>query len=403
MRSFTLVRPPVLVAAMLFLLSFLQTHAKVPVHCRMPDINSDVVPGLTRKFVEYCPEEAWPRGVGNTLVYFPVVYWFAVFTGRDLAITDLSSVGSVCRILNCGFPFTSEVKSKFPELKLSSSPRKVNYDLMQYFGGSKLLKNDIVNLNGYSATAFSGFLSVVANSSECVQKLTGCSRKNYTCIEHFAFRQHFPGGFRSEAMLPETVVGLSNSSRSALLLPPPPPDLPHSKAFDAGIHIRAQLKSLETKWAGNASLSAADFHLYNDTVFPQFNQFLTRRFYSGAGAGGYSAQSPPRVFVSVDDISLKHLLLRHLQSHRHPLQPLHVTFVNNSSPIKHAKHMGRQPTDPLTGLVPADQELVPTMFDWHGLSQAEFILSYRWVLLCSALFSSVFLLCCQSITLLLSD
>jgi hypothetical protein len=358
------------------------THSHVQTHCRLPDIHAATLPGTTRKFVEYCPEEAWPRGVGNTLVYFPVVYWFAVFTGRDVAVTDLSSVGSVCRIFNCGFPFTSEVIKMFPDIKLSYSPRKVNYDLMLHFGG-KLVKHNIVNLNGFSATALPGLLGSAANSSECVSRLTGCSRKNYTCIEHFAMRHHFPGGFRNERMLPEQVEGLSPQSLKAKVFSPPKQQLttdlqlpvplsPTPKVYDVGIHIRAQLKSLETK-ARNITISEADFNLYNKTIFPKFNDYLTKKFYSNAEV---PVSSPPRIFVSVDDITLKWLLVEHLLHYRDPLQPVHVTYVNNSKPIKHAKHM-RMKANITEGIFPSDQEMVPTMFDWQSLSEAEFLMAYR--------------------------
>lgn len=360
------------------------TEAKVPVQCRMPDVNAAVAPGTTRQFVEYCPEEAWGRGVGNTLIYYPVIFWFAVFTGRDVSITDLSSVGSVCRVLNCGFPFTSEVKKQFPHLKLENSPRKINYHLVQYFSGNKTLRNDIININGYASHLLPGFLGSVSNSSACTKKLAPhCAHNDYSCLENFAFRQHFPGGFRNESMLPESTVGLSVEDKQALVHP----RTSATKTFHAGIHIRAQLSSLE-KRNNSATLTTADFNLYNNSIFPLFNDFLTKRFYSenivsnsSTGAGSYDVLSPPRVFVSVDDITLKQLLVTHLQSYRHPLQPVHVTYVNNSQPITHAKHMKRGVTDDEAErkkwFSPADREMVPTMFDWYGLSQAEFVLAYR--------------------------
>jgi hypothetical protein len=364
----------------------IQTEARVPVQCRLPDIHADVAPGTTRQFVEYCPEEAWPRGVGNTLIYFPVIYWFAVFTGRDLSVTDLSSVGSVCRIFHCGFPFTSEMKKKFPDLQLDKSPRKVNYNLLQYFSGNKHIKNDVININGYSATLFPNLMATVGNYSECVRNLTGCSRKDYVCMEHFAFRQHFPGGFRSASMLPESVVGLPDSSRRALVLSaapaPPTPPLPSAlpptpKTFHAAIHIRAQLKSLENKDYSQI-VSTEDINLYNNTIFPLFSKYLTKRFYEQQAdtPGNFSATSPPRVFVSVDDITLKRLLVLHLRDYRDPRLPVQLTYVNNSQPIKCSIHL-RDKGDVGRKHFPVDAEYVPTMFDWFGVSQAEFVLAYR--------------------------
>jgi hypothetical protein len=79
----------------------------------------------------------------------------------------------------------------------------------------------------------------------------------------------------------------------------------------------------------------------------------------------------------VDDTSLKLLLLRHLQQYRDPRYPVLVTYVNNSQPIKHAKHMRQKSANVASQHYPVDRDMIPTMFDWHGLSQAKFIMSYR--------------------------
>jgi hypothetical protein len=361
-----------------------------PMHCRLPDINAEVVPGTSRRFVEYSPVGP-NRGIGNTLIYFPVIYWFAVFSGRDIAISDLSSVGSVCRILNCGFPFTSEVKKKFPDLKLAKSPVVKNMHLIEHFKSNTTYKNDIMTVNGYSAVAFHSFIgNLMKNDTfDCVKQLSGCFHQDFPkdleCMEHFALRQHFPGGIRSASMLPESVVGLPDSTRQALVQPLPPA----SKIFHAAVHIRAQLVSLEQKGqkVNSTSPSLADFNLYNESIFPLVSRFLTDRFYAqpNTAVGNFSVTSPPRVFVSVDDITLKRLLVQHLRDYRDPLYPLHVIYVNNSGPIKHARLMRHTVEGGAGGEeshFPGDVDMIPAMFDWYGIAQAEFTVVYRYDICC---------------------
>ena len=354
---------------------------KTPVHCRLPFLSSPLINNTTHQFVEYCPEEAWPRGIGNTLIYYPIVFYFAVFTGRDICITDLSSVGSVCRILKCRFPFTSEIKKLYPELKLSHSPRKVNYNLLQHFNSNSnnktMIKNDIVNVNGYSGTLFPSFIMSITNGTKCVQQLSGCSKKDWTCMEHFAYRYHFSGGFHDQSVLPNSIVGVTDNEKDDLVELNTSTSLISSsvvKLYDIGIHIRAQLKSLEHN-KKNTTLSEANFNLYNDTIFPHFNNYLTQRLYGKMGTKQYDKL--PVVFVSVDDVSLKELLIHHLLTYRDSLYPIKVLYVNNSNPIKHAKHMRHAKASIEKKYFPSDVEMIPTMFDWYGISRSKFILSYR--------------------------
>ena len=177
---------------------------------------------------------------------------------------------------------------------------------------------------------------------------------------------------------------------------------PAEKNFDAAIHIRAQLPFLEQKHKTNSSaVSLADFHWFNNTVFRHVNNYLTAHFYpSDRDRWNFSVTSPPHVFVSVDDLTLKHLLVQHLTSYRDPQRPVVVMYVNNSAPIKHARLMKeslRPPSSSVSGsnaTVTAnssdpvmegqpepeagpDVDMIPTMFDWYGLSEASFILAYR--------------------------
>jgi hypothetical protein len=52
-------------------------------------------------------EHSEGTGLGNFLVFFPALYYFAAFTNRDIVIADNSIVGEMCQMIHCGFPFLS--------------------------------------------------------------------------------------------------------------------------------------------------------------------------------------------------------------------------------------------------------------------------------------------------------
>jgi hypothetical protein len=54
-------------------------------------------------------------GVGNTLIFYPSPFLFALIVGREILIADNSDIGLMCRILTCGFRYLSQVASDFPD------------------------------------------------------------------------------------------------------------------------------------------------------------------------------------------------------------------------------------------------------------------------------------------------
>jgi hypothetical protein len=49
------------------------------------------------------------NGVGNTLLYYPAAYFFAVVENRTVVVDDHSDIGLMCGVIQCGFKLLSKV------------------------------------------------------------------------------------------------------------------------------------------------------------------------------------------------------------------------------------------------------------------------------------------------------
>ena len=143
--------------------------------------------------------------------------------------------------------------------------------------------------------------------------------------------------------------------------------------FDAGVHLRAQTKTLEDKAVKNHTQFALDMHHYHK-IFQAFERTLSHRFFvqspvlfnvtSAALTGAW-----PRIFISCDDVDVRDAFVRGLLNRSDSMGRFLPVFVNASS-IKHIKHISFDDTTP-------DQGLVDTAFDWYALSLARVIFAWR--------------------------
>lgn len=79
----------------LLLLLFLNTSTIVSLRdilCHDPDVGG-TTQNRDRKFILFGADGSQGAGIGNLLIFFPSVYYFAAFTGRDIIISDKSIVG----------------------------------------------------------------------------------------------------------------------------------------------------------------------------------------------------------------------------------------------------------------------------------------------------------------------
>jgi hypothetical protein len=60
--------------------------------CHDPDVGG-TTQNRDRKFILFGSDNSQGAGIGNLLIFFPSVYYFAAFTGRDIILSDKSIVG----------------------------------------------------------------------------------------------------------------------------------------------------------------------------------------------------------------------------------------------------------------------------------------------------------------------
>mmetsp|Transcript_8819 Transcript_8819/g.13201 ORF Transcript_8819/g.13201 Transcript_8819/m.13201 type:complete len:420 (+) Transcript_8819:140-1399(+) len=355
------------------------------VTCRKPSTSAESLiqsRKVNEKFLKYscspsskvdhhlCPQGT---GIGNIFEIYPALYTFALLDGRSIVIGDSSEIGMFCQVLNCGFPFASEVESSFPVLKNKSHLRHGHAFFSKYFQDATMEDESVLLPSGLSTVASNWYQYTGQNATRsCIESITGCAFGSVGCVERYAYRQLFPGGLRQNVE-PSEVHGLSEGEYKAFLTQP----YDSVRRFDATIHIRAQMAHLETK-NERATVDIADAVQYYATViFPAFSDKLTDYFYkspdtkdSWRALSNASLSDPPRVFISCDDVVLKTALVSLL--HRRPVEyPIIPVYVNGSR-IVHMKYHNT-----LKGTVTVDQSVVDTAFDWYAMSLGNVLFAYR--------------------------
>jgi hypothetical protein len=71
-------------------------------------------------------------------------YYFAAFTGRDIIISDNSIIGEMCHVINCGFPFVSDLALAFPE--------QLTVENVRYAEELKVLTHSVACLHMHAAS-----------------------------------------------------------------------------------------------------------------------------------------------------------------------------------------------------------------------------------------------------------
>ena len=86
----------VIVILFLFDNSSSQPHREI--QCRDPDVGG-TTQNKNRKFILFGADSSQGAGIGNLLIFFPAVYYFAAFSGRDIILGDSSIVGAYSTIV----------------------------------------------------------------------------------------------------------------------------------------------------------------------------------------------------------------------------------------------------------------------------------------------------------------
>lgn len=336
--------------------------------CRLPDINAPVYSGTDRIFVEYsCTRTRAPgcrndlSGIGNLLMFYPAAYAFAITTGRDVVISDGSSIGRWCKILKCGFPLLSEM------LDTSIKPVMVSHnDFLDIHKRNISHDERILLPYGLKVTASAWYQYTTPAVEECVGRITKCDSRDVACMERFAFRQLFPGGFRNVTGF-SGIVGLSSTEFNNILTSP----YDSLQRIDAGIHIRAQLDHLEKNTAVNLNISVAQLARENN-LFSALSTKLTNYFYKDPHTRDYwksineFTDGIPRVFIACDDVRTREKFIVHLSRRSKEDEGEILPIFVNSSEVFHSKDYQKR-----------SHGMVDPAFEWYLLSLCNVIFGWR--------------------------
>ena len=220
--------------------------------CRDPDAGGDVQ-NKDRQFMLLGHDDAGGAGIGNLLIFFPAAYYFSVITSRDIIINDHSLFGELCRIIQCGFPFLSNVRLAFPDILNKKTLAHVDElragDFGKYIEKGRSVTAKVVRAGGYISK--SDWWVWYNASVHCVKRITGCDLGDVMCAERHAYQRLIRGPFTAQltANEKERIHGIPDNMKSAIL------NLPHAYAprLDAAIHLRTQFFHFEAHSDLNSS------------------------------------------------------------------------------------------------------------------------------------------------------
>ena len=232
-----------LLCLLLLIIVLIESNAP-PFYCADPDVPS-TINNLDRKFLLIGSDNSAGAGIGNFLIFYPSAFWFAAFTGRNLIISDNSTIGDMCKIIQCGFPFASDLRLAFPSilnvLALSKVEDVKSIDFIRYIEGTRDISANVVRASGYMAS--SDWWSYINHTTYCVKKITGCDLGDVSCADRYAYQRLVRGPFKTSLTDKEEkrIYGVPAHIKHAILT------LPHAYAprLDAAIHIRAQFHHFE--------------------------------------------------------------------------------------------------------------------------------------------------------------
>lgn len=96
----------------LLFLNFSTIFSLRDILCHDPDVGG-TTQNRDRKFILFGSDSSQGAGIGNLLIFFPSVYYFAAFTGRDIILSDKSIVGENFQVQQFDLSVSSVEQNRF--------------------------------------------------------------------------------------------------------------------------------------------------------------------------------------------------------------------------------------------------------------------------------------------------
>ena len=383
MPGSSMLRPPFLhLYFHLLVLVLLGGVQPIPPHsCHDPDVGG-TTQNKARRFVLFgSPEPEQGAGIGNLLIYFPALYYFAAFTGRDIIISDKSIIGEMCRIITCGFPFASEMALAFPAILGKGDPYSLKKsvemlgvtDFIRYMEGTRKLRSNGNVIYAFGYKSESAWWQYFNTTVHCVSKLTGCDLGDVSCADRHAFQRLVRGPFKASLTAAEEkrIHGVPDNVKHAILT------LPHAFAprLDAAVHIRNSFVNFErqtdindpdykkevTDWLNSTECAV---------VFQELETKLIEQLTESRGALNATSADVAYVYLAADNENVKDAFAERVgRTGRHPFT-VRVMRVETKF-IVHVKNLAKMKA------MTANEGLLDLIFDWYALSLANIAIAWR--------------------------
>eukprot|EP01038_Epipyxis_sp_PR26KG_P005812 gene5812-8018_t len=369
------------------LLIHLHFSTPPPIICRDPDVGG-TARNNDRKFMMIGSDSSGGAGLGNLLIFFPAAFYFAAITGRDIIISDKSVIGEMCSIIQCGFPFVSQLALAFPKILNEQTLAHVGevkaVDFGNWVQGYREIDSHIVRASGYMPK--SDWWVFFNTTTHCVKKITGCDLGDVMCAERHAFQRLIRGPFKSVLTTTEEsrIHGVPDHFKHSILA------LPHSYAprLDLAIHLRTQFHHFESfangsdpnyqkevyEWINSTEANQVFSSMQNriqDMMRNEFKIVKNNNTQTKAieGLNNENETDPIYLYLASDNELVKtyfaDLLRKNPEFHRIQIMRVETKF------IYHVKNLSKLKTA-------SDYEgMMDLVFDWYALSLANTILAWR--------------------------
>ena len=357
--------------------------------CALPNSNPKYLLSKRWIFVGKAEQltQAWlnntkTAGLGNYLLFYPALYWYAAFTGRGVALSD-GMMTQMCSLVGCGFPLQQALNPGV--YNRAARPRDVfRVDLLNHLSGDAKLVSE-PNLFGSHFTLASDFWLRFGFATRCVSRLSGCVLGDVSCAERFAYQQLIQGPFRQVSSdVYSRLRGLDNSSARRLLESRRAVLSSGGFRFTAAFHLRCEFGHFE-----NASLNTPEFErsvhawLDGDGINSEakliFGEFVDRLLFH-LNSPARSSSEPTMIFLAADNNLVKRALARTLTTAAAALnsssKPSSIVFLDSPHSLQHSRVRVIQGRDgALEHTSPV--ALFDTVLDWYCLGLSDHIYGWR--------------------------
>lgn len=277
------------------------------------------------KFLIFGCDHCNGAGVGNSLIFFPAAYHFAVISGREIILPDNSNAGQVCKTIRCGTPLLSEMVHAFPDIlskeKIAAAKQYKVFQFMEFIRGETKIDEPVIYVDGFVAYR-SDWYHAHPNGLECINRITGCYPGDTNCADRHALQALIQGPFISSltAKEEERVRGVPDHFKHAIL------NLPHaySPRIDIAIHMRNQFTHFENQASINSTGYVTEVQTWLNssdcqTVFKLMGERLEAEMADSRAIASRAADEPLYVYVACDNEDVKDALVYYLEPRPWPM------------------------------------------------------------------------------------